>query len=139
MSQPNRHPEDILGPELYKTYRPVQIVVRIVLVFGWLFVIFGALSAIVTVVQSGQPPSKDDTPLGLSIFMFIFGLAAIVGCRSAMKANRRWAKVLYAVMFPYLFAIPIGTIASYMILKGLGSYMDGVEKLRASEPQNSQN
>ena len=64
-------------------------------------------------------------------------LFAIVGGVASLRANKRWSWLIYVIAFPYLFAIPIGTILAYIIFKGMPSYLRNAEKLAALK--NSRN
>jgi hypothetical protein len=127
------YPQDILTPEEYSNYRWVRVALWVFMI-GGLVVLFGGIVFLLSGLLGSVSPDQKPGTIGLGAVMLVAGLIAVGGGLNAMHAKRRWAWLMYVIALPYLFAIPVGTILSYVVLKGLPSYLRSVEKLRG---QNS--
>jgi hypothetical protein len=109
-------PKEVLSPEDYNNYQRVSAAAVLLVVLG----IFFLYTAISTAMQ------RDEHAIGFSIV----GLAGVVGGIAALRGNRRWAKLAYVIAVPYLMCFPIGTIISYIMLRGLSRYLESKERVR---------
>jgi hypothetical protein len=125
------NPEDVLNPSDYRNYRNIRAV-------SVLFIVFGSILALGLVIAiTGQPPEsrrpgEEELPRWAAALGGIVGLFGAVGGIAARRGNRRLAPLIYVMAFFYLFAIPLGTIMSYVMFKGLPRYLDSVQQLRTS-------
>ena len=122
-------PEEVLSPAEYKNYRNVRAVSVLFILLGSVLVLGGIGVAV------GKNPSPDEQiPPAAGIGIALAGLAGAIGGVAALRGNRRWSPLVYVMAALYVFACPIGTILSLVLLTGLSGYLDSVERVKGSSP-----
>lgn len=121
--------KDVLSADDYSNYRNVRAVAVLFIVLGSIFVL-GGLGAAFGEQPRGKPrPGEEPVPVAFALGMAAAGLAGAIGGIAALRGNRRWAPLVYVMAVLYLFAFPIGTILSYVMLKGLSRYLDSKQMI----------
>lgn len=119
---------DILNPDDYRNYRNVRAVSILFVALGSIVALGGLLAAFVD-----PPPNEERIPMVAAIIMALIGLAGAIGGMAALIGHPRWAKLAYVMAVFYIFAFPVGTILSYVLLKGLGRYLQSREVIRQAQ------
>lgn len=116
-------PKCVLSKSDYANYRNVRAV-------AVLFAVVGVWVALVGVARPDGPDGRMPPAAGAAVGAV--GLAGLVGGIAALNGNRRWARLAYLMAAVYLFACPVGTILSLVMLIGLVRYLCSVEQVHAA-------
>lgn len=124
-------PKEILSRDDYRNYRNIRAVSVLFALLGSIFVLGGTtlLCAHIGLLHVNELPHP-----GVALIMVIAGLSGAIGGIAALRGNRRWASLIYAMAALYVFAFPLGTILSVVMFTGLKRYLDSVEQVRAAPP-----
>jgi len=117
--------QDLLNPDDYRNYRNVRAVSILFVLLGSIIALGGLATAL-----DEPPPNEEPIPLAASIIMGVVGLAGAVGGIAVLVGHPTWAKMAYVMAVFYIFGFPVGTILSYVMLKGLGRYLQSKQVLR---------
>lgn len=121
-------PHEVLSPDDYKNYRNIRSVAALFIVLGCIFL----FAAIGFAFGESSRPRQWFEPI-VAIGFAVVGLCGAIGGIAARRGNRRWAPLVYVMAVLYLFAFPIGTILSYVMLSGLSRYLDSMDRVRDAE------
>jgi sulfite exporter TauE/SafE len=117
--------KDILSARDYRNYRDVRAVAVLFVVLGGVLVLGG-----MALIARKKPERGRETHPALAIAIASLGATGVIGGIATLRGNRRWAPLVYLMAGLYLFAFPIGTILSYVMLSGLSRYLDSTERIR---------
>ncbi len=120
-------PEEILTPADFKNYRNVRAVAALFLGLAALLTCAGIVSLLIE-----APVPEEEIPTYASIIMLIAGLAGTIGALAALTGNRRWAPLVYIIAAGYIFAFPLGTILSAVLLTGMKRYLNSMEQIKVA-------
>jgi hypothetical protein len=123
-------PEDILSPSEFRNYRNVRAVAVLFIVLGSVFLLAG-----LAFVFPNTERSREQTHPGVIALAMLVGLSGLVGGIATLKKSRRWAPLVYIMGFFYLFAFPIGTILSIVLLTGLSKYLASADLIRRTRDE----
>jgi uncharacterized membrane protein len=121
-------PKHILSKEDYRNYRNVRAV-------GLWFVLLGfllALGGIVLATDKPQDP-QEQVPLAAALAVATAGVTAMAGGIGVRTGNRRWARLSYVMAAIYVLVIPLGTVLSYILCKGLSRYLESAERVKSAK------
>jgi len=120
--------KELLTEEDYRIYRGVRAVSILFIFIGSLV----ALSGIMTMLVS-PPQGQKPIPIVVSIIASVIGLAGLVGGIATLVGHPIWARFAYVMAAFYILAFPVGTILSYVMIKGLDRYLKSKKFLREAK------
>ena len=121
------NPEEVLSPAEYKNYRNVRAVSVLFVLLGSVLILGGIGMAV-----RNNPSPDEQIPPAAGIGIALAGLTGAIGGVAALRGSRRWSPLVYVMAALYVFACPIGTILSLVMLTGLSRYLNSVERLGSS-------
>lgn len=113
----------VLEAAEYRNYRNIRTISVLFVLVGGLFALAGTAVAI-------AGPDADDQPRVVFVIMAIVGATGVVGGIATWRGNPKWAPLAYVMASMYLFAFPVGTILSYIMLTRLSKYLKSAKRLR---------
>jgi peptidoglycan/LPS O-acetylase OafA/YrhL len=111
-------PREILDDNEYSNYRNIRAISVLFVLLGSVFLMAG-----IGIAAGKTKGNEDEIPPAVGVVIAVAGAAGIVGGIAALGGSRRWSRLSYVMAVVYLFAFPIGTLLSFIMLKGLSNYL----------------
>jgi peptidoglycan/LPS O-acetylase OafA/YrhL len=124
-------PREILDDNEYSNYRNIRAIAVLFVLLGSVFLMAG-----IGIAAGKTKGNEDDIPPAVGVVIAVAGAAGIVGGIATLGGSRRWSRLSYIMAALYLFAFPIGTLLSFVMLRGLSNYLFSVELIARTNLRN---
>jgi peptidoglycan/LPS O-acetylase OafA/YrhL len=121
------NPREVLDEAEYKNYRNMRAVALWFIILGSILTLGGIAGA------SDSGSSGNDLPPWASLLIALLGVVGVVGGVAVRRGNRQWAWTAKVTAWLYIWAFPIGTILSFVLLDGLKKYFKSMDRLRRAD------
>jgi len=120
-----RKSDYLLSSDENSNYRSIRAI-------AWLFIVKGLFylwCAYVLLPENSFEYDRRYSPY-IEILILVWGIMGVVGGIVTLYGERKVSVLMYACAIAFLLAFPLGTLLSMVMLRGIGKYLQSVEKLQ---------